>query len=89
MCHWPGFTHNATIFVNSSISENLKGGTFPITYKCISNEYEKIPSYLIDDPAYPLAPTCMKEVNSCQIIKLYLIPCLGLQAISLNVPLLV
>ena len=28
--------------------------------------YDKVPNYLVEEPAYPLTPTCMKEYESCK-----------------------
>lgn len=44
----------------------MKSGTFPVACKYISNEYGTITNYLIEDPAYSLPPTYMKEFDSCK-----------------------
>lgn len=65
-CRWPGSSHDAKVFANSSISNQLRNGTLPKTPKSLLPGYDKVPNYLIGDPAYPLTPTCMKEYDSCK-----------------------
>ena len=53
------------VFANSKINEKLKNGVLPTTFSCPVPGQEKIPNYLLGDPAYPLTPYCLKEYQSC------------------------
>ena len=64
-CMWPGSVHDAKVFANSAINHKLVSGTLPCTFQSITPGAEKIPNYLIGDPAYPLTPHCMKEYATC------------------------
>ncbi len=64
-CRWPGSVHDAKVFANSSVCENLNNANLPITYISLLPGYEAIPNYIIGDPAYPLTKFCMKEYQSC------------------------
>ncbi len=64
-CMWPGSVHDAKVFANSSINYKLRQGVLSSTFQCPFEGGEKIPNYLIGDPAYPLVPFCMKEYESC------------------------
>ena len=64
-CRWPGSTHDAKVFAKSSINQKLKNGELPKTLQTILPGCDKIPNYLIGDPAYPLTPFCMREFDSC------------------------
>jgi hypothetical protein len=64
-CMRPGSVHDAKVFANSGINHKLKSGTLPCTFQSITPAAEKIPNYLIGDPAYPLIPHCMKEYATC------------------------
>lgn len=44
----------------------MHSNEIPIIYKQIIPGEEKIPNYIIGDPAYPLTPFCMKEHESCK-----------------------
>ena len=37
----------------------------PATFQTVIPGFEKVPNYLIGDPAYPLTPFCMKEFDNC------------------------
>ena len=67
-CRWPGCVHDAKVFANSEIHNKLKSSNLPKTFSSLlpGPGYDKIPNYLIGDPAYPLAPFCMKEYQSCK-----------------------
>ncbi|XP_057293071.1 putative nuclease HARBI1 [Hydractinia symbiolongicarpus] len=65
-CRWPGSCHDAKVFANSMISKNMKENLLPITHSSLLPGYERIPNFLIGDPAYPLLPHCMKEYESCK-----------------------
>ncbi|XP_028416187.1 putative nuclease HARBI1 [Dendronephthya gigantea] len=41
-------------------------GQLPKTFNNLLPGHNKIPNYVIGDPAYPLAPYCMKEFPSCK-----------------------
>ena len=64
-CRWPGSVHDAKVFANSEVSKGLRNGKLPITYQTVIPGYEKVPNYLIGDPAYPLIPYCLKEYDTC------------------------
>ena len=64
-CMWPGSVHDAKVFANSAINHKFISGTLPCTFQSITPGAEKIPTYLIGDPAYPLTPHCMKEYATC------------------------
>ena len=64
-CRWPGSVHDAKVFSNSEISKRLRDSTLPGTFQTVIPGFEKVPNYLIGDPAYPLLPHCMKEYETC------------------------
>ena len=64
-CMWPGSVHDAKVFANSSINMKLRNAILPQTFQMPIQSAEKIPNYLIGDPAYPLVPFCMKEYEHC------------------------
>ena len=63
-CMWPGSVHDAKVFANSSINWKLRRNILPSTFQCVKG-WQKIPNYLIGDPACPLVPFCMKEYETC------------------------
>ena len=65
-CRWPGSVHDAKVFSNSLVNNKLKTGHLVKTFNHLLPGYNKIPNYLIGDPAYPLTPNCMKEFQSCK-----------------------
>ena len=65
-CRWPGSVHDAKVFANSSIHEKLRNGEIPTVFQTVLPGHEKIPNYVIGDPAYPLTPFCMKEYETCE-----------------------
>ena len=64
-CRWPGSVHDAKMFANSSVNYKLREEQLPKTFQTIIPGFDKIPNYLIGDPAYPLTPYCMKEHETC------------------------
>ncbi|XP_068674456.1 uncharacterized protein [Montipora foliosa] len=58
---WPGSVHDGRVFGNSRINRLLREERLPMCYKEILPGYENIPVTLLEDPAYPLLPYCMKE----------------------------
>ena len=64
-CWWPGSVHDSKVFANSSINKMLRNGEMPATFQTVIPGGEKVPNYLIGDPAYPLTPFCMKEFDDC------------------------
>ena len=64
-CRWPGSVHDAKVFANSAISSKLRNEILPKTFQTLLPGEEKIPNYLIGDPAYPLTPYCIKEYDHC------------------------
>ena len=64
-CRWPGSVHDAKVFANSSICHRLREQQLPRTFQTLIPSLDKIPPYLIGDPAYPLTPYCMKEFETC------------------------
>ena len=65
-CKWPGSVHESKLFANSAINMSMRNGTLPTTFQTVIQGCEKIPNYLIGDPAYPLTPFCMKEYDHCK-----------------------
>ena len=61
----PGCIHDAKVFANLTLNHRMRSGRFPQTFNMLSHECHKVPNYVIGDPAYPLAPYCMKEFKSC------------------------
>ena len=64
-CKWPGSVHDAKVFANSKINENLQTGNIPNTALTVLPGYDAISNYLIGDPAYHLTSYCIKEFTSC------------------------
>ena len=65
-CRWPGSVHDAKVFSNSLLCNKLHLGQLPQTFNNLLPGHNKIPNYVIGDPAYPLTPYCMKEFQSCK-----------------------
>ena len=65
-CRWPGSVHDAKVFSNSFVNNKLQSGELPQTFNNLLPGHNKIPNYIIGDPAYPLTPNCMKEFQSCK-----------------------
>ncbi|CAB4008825.1 Hypothetical predicted protein [Paramuricea clavata] len=57
-CRWPDSVHDA--------KNKLQSGELPQTFNNLLPGHNKIPNYVIGDPAYPLTPHCMKEFQSCK-----------------------
>ena len=64
-CRWPGRVHNSKVFENSSISIKIRNGALHETFQTLVSGLEKIPNYLIGDPAYHLTPYFLKEYGHC------------------------
>ena len=64
-CRWPDSVHDAKMFANSSVNCKLRDEQLPKTFQTIIPGSDKIPNYLVGDPAYPLTPYCMKEYETC------------------------
>ena len=62
---WPGRVHDSKVFASSSISMKMRNCTLPQTFEILVLGLEKISSYLIGDPAYPMTPYCMKKYDQC------------------------
>jgi hypothetical protein len=63
-CRWPGSVHDAKVFGNSTIFQKLRDNILVRTFQ--SFILDKVPNYLLGDPAYPLMPFLMKEYESCK-----------------------
>ena len=50
---------------NSNINNAMQEGRIPKLYKTLLPGREKVPLFLLADPAYPLLPDCMKEYSTC------------------------
>ena len=55
-CRWPGSVHDSKVFASTSINKMLRNGKMPATFQAVIPGFEKVPNYLIGDPAYPLPP---------------------------------
>ena len=64
-CHWSASVQEAKFFANSDIRSSLASNFLPITFRKLIPGTEKLPNFLIGDPAYPLTPYCLKEHDHC------------------------
>ena len=55
-CRWPGSTHDSKVYTNSAINNKMRSGDLPTLLQSLTENRQKIPNYLIGDPAYPLPP---------------------------------
>ena len=53
------------MFANSGINRKLQNSQLPKAYQCILPGMTPLPNYIIGDPAYPLTPFCVKELDTC------------------------
>ena len=65
-CRWPGAAHDAKVFASSAINQRMKNKDIPEIFNYLVPGEEKVPNYLIGDPAYPLLPNVMKEYAKCE-----------------------
>ena len=63
---WSGCVHDTKVFANSNVHNKVKSGHLPPTFNNLLPGYDKMPNYLIGDPAYPLTPCSIKEYQSCK-----------------------
>ena len=65
-CRWPGFLHGSIVFAISKFNTKMIDNQLPVTYRNLLPSNCEVPCYVIDDPAYPVTPYCMKEHANCQ-----------------------
>ena len=63
-CCWPGSVLDGEVLSNSAINMFLCGKDVS-AYGTLMSDQEKVLLYLVADPAYPLLPYDMKELNTC------------------------
>ena len=64
-CRWPGRVHDSKVFENSSISMRIRNAALHEIFRTLVSGLEKIPNYLIGDPAYHLTSYFLKEYGHC------------------------
>ena len=52
------------MFANSGINRKLQNSQLAKAYQCILPGMTPLPNYIIGDPAYPLTPFCIKELDT-------------------------
>ena len=66
-CCWPGSIQDPKVFANSSVNNKLRKRELLAVFQSVLPGFDKVPTYLIGNLAYPLTPFCVKEYDSCAI----------------------
>ena len=62
---WSGSVHDSKVFASPSRNKMLRSEEIHAAFQTVIPGCEKIPNYLIGNPAYPHTPFCMKKFDDC------------------------